>query len=142
MARHVWRAAAVGSVLAAISAVNAQSADPDLIFRKSTTFKLLTPNDKLAVYGVDDPVVEGVACHYTAPEKGGVSGALGLAEQTSDVSLACRQYAPIKFCVKMIRLIISRNASFFSLESANNSTVRSSLTTSITVKRYSKAYGF
>jgi CreA protein len=74
----------------------AQSADPDLIFRKSTTFNLLTPNDKLAVYGIDDPVVEGVACHYTAPETGGLSGAFGLAEQTSDISLACRQYGPIK----------------------------------------------
>jgi CreA protein len=93
-----WRAAAAGlTALAAISAANAQSADPDLIFRKSTTFKLLTPNDKLAVYGIDDPVVGGVACHYTAPEKGGVSGALGLAEQTSDISLSCRQYGPIKF---------------------------------------------
>jgi CreA protein len=75
----------------------ADSGDPDLIFRKSTTFKLLTPNDKLAVYGIDDPVIEGVACHYTASEKGGLAGALGLAEQTSDVSLACRQYGPIKF---------------------------------------------
>jgi CreA protein len=71
--------------------------DPDLIFRKSTTFKLLTPNDKLAVYGIDDPLVDGVACHYTTPERGGLSGALGLAEQTSDVSLSCRQYGPIKF---------------------------------------------
>ena len=98
MAMSVLRAAAAGlAALAAISAANAQSGDPDLIFRKSTTFKLLTPNDKLAVYGVDDPVVEGVACHFTAPEKGGLSGALGLAEQTSDVSLACRQYGPIKF---------------------------------------------
>ena len=75
----------------------ADSGDPDLIFRKSTTFKLLTPNDKLAVYGIDDPVIDGVACHYTASEKGGLAGALGLAEQTSDVSLACRQYGPIKF---------------------------------------------
>ena len=74
----------------------AESSDPDLIFRKSTTFKLLTPNDKLAVYGVDDPMVEGVACHYTAPEKGGLMGAFGLAEQTSDISLACRQYGPLK----------------------------------------------
>ena len=78
----------------------AESSDPDLIFRKSTTFKLLTPNDKLAVYGVDDPMVEGVACHYTAPEKGGLMGAFGLAEQTSDISLACRQYGPIKFTGK------------------------------------------
>ena len=83
MAGHVWRTAAVAlAALAAISAVNAQSSDPDLIFRKSTTFKLLTPNDKLAVYGVDDPMVEGVACHYTTPieERGGVSSPLGLTE--------------------------------------------------------------
>jgi CreA protein len=79
------------------SELSADPSDPDLIFRKSTTFKFLTPNDKLAVYGIDDPLVEGVACHYTTPERGGVSGALGLAEQTSDVTLACRQYGPIKF---------------------------------------------
>jgi CreA protein len=85
----------VASLLAAVPAL-AESGDPDLIFRKSTTFKLLTPNDKLAVYGVDDPVIDGIACHYTASEKGGLAGALGLAEQTSDVSLACRQYGPIK----------------------------------------------
>ncbi len=76
---------------------SADSGEPDLIFKKSTTFKLLTPNDKLAIYGVDDPVIDGVACHYTAPERGGLAGAFGLAEQTSDISLACRQYGPIKF---------------------------------------------
>ena len=69
---------------------------PDLIFRKSTTFKLLTPNDKLATYAIEDPVVDGVVCHYTVPERGGVSGMFGVAEQTSDVSIACRQYAPIR----------------------------------------------
>ena len=71
--------------------------DPDLIFRKSTVFRLMTPNDKLATYAIDDPLVEGVACHYTVPEKGGLAGAFNLAEQTSDVSLSCRQYAPVKF---------------------------------------------
>jgi CreA protein len=92
-----------------------QSADPDLIFRKSTTFKLLTPNDKLAVYGIDDPVVEGVACHYTAPEKGGLSGAFELAEQTSDISLACRQYGPIKFKSKFEQgeIVFSEKRSVF-----------------------------
>jgi CreA protein len=84
-------------VMTSPSASSADPSDPDLIFRKSTTFKFLTPNDKLAVYGIDDPLVDGVACHYTVPEKGGISGALGLAEQTSDISLACRQYGPIKF---------------------------------------------
>ncbi len=70
---------------------------PDLIFRKSTVFHMLTPNDKLATYAVDDPLVQGVACFYTVPERGGVSGALGIAEEVSDVSLACRQVGPISF---------------------------------------------
>ena len=83
---------AFGSV--ALSPVQAQE---DLIFRKSTVWKMMTPDDKLAVYGVDDPVVEGVACHYTVPEKGGVSGMFGVAEEVSDVSLSCRQIGPIRF---------------------------------------------
>ena len=70
---------------------------PDLIFRKSTAFKLLTPNDKLATYAIDDPVVDNVVCHYTVAEKGGLAGMVGVAEQTSDISIACRQYGPLKF---------------------------------------------
>ena len=71
--------------------------EPDLIFKRSTVFKLLTPNDKLATYGLDDPEVDGVACHFTVPEKGGVSGWVGVAEEVSDISLACRQVGPIRF---------------------------------------------
>ncbi|MBV9261787.1 MAG: CreA family protein [Pseudolabrys sp.] len=74
--------------------------EPDVIFKKSTVFKLLSPNDKLVTYGLDDPAVEGVACHFTAPEKGGWKGWLGVAEQVSDISLACRQTGPIKFKAK------------------------------------------
>jgi CreA protein len=73
---------------------------PDLIFKRSTVFKLLSPNDKLATYGVDDPEVEGVACHFTVPEKGGFKGWIGVAEEVSDISLACRQVGPIKFKAK------------------------------------------
>jgi len=102
-------------LLAAIPPAGANPQDPDLIFRESTTFKFLTPNDKLAVYGIDDPIVEGVACHYTVPEKGGVSGALGLAEQTSDISLSCRQYGPIKFKEKFSQgaVVFSEKRSLF-----------------------------
>ena len=95
--RKTWVSAIALVAIVSGAAARADSSDPDLIFRKSTTFKLLTPNDKLAVYGIDDPLVEGIACHYTTPERGGLMGALGLAEQTSDISLACRQYGPIKF---------------------------------------------
>ena len=70
---------------------------PDVIFRKSTDFKLVTPNDKLATYGIDDPLIDGVACYYTAHEKGGVAGMFGVAEQTSEISLSCNQHGPIKF---------------------------------------------
>ena len=80
-----------------LAPVVSRAEEPDLIFRKSTVWKLLTPDDKLAVYGIDDPDVEGVACHYTVPERGGVKGMLGVAEETSDVSLACRQVGPVKF---------------------------------------------
>ena len=78
--------------------VAGQAADePDLIFRRSTVFKWLSPNDKLATYALDDPGVDGVACHFTVPEKGGFKGWLGLAEEVSDISLACRQIGPIRF---------------------------------------------
>ena len=75
--------------------------EPDLIFRRSTVFKWVSPNDKLATYGVDDPEIDGVACHFTVPEKGGFKGWLGLAEEGSDISLACRQVGPIHFKDKM-----------------------------------------
>ncbi len=71
--------------------------EPDLIFKRSTVFKWLTPNDKLATYGLDDPEVDGVACHFTVPEKGGLKGWIGVAEEVSDISLACRQIGPIQF---------------------------------------------
>lgn len=90
--------AAVTALALALGAASAAAAeDPDLIFKRSTVWKLLTPDHKLAVYAIDDPVVEGVACHFTVPEKGGVEGMLGLAEETSDISLACRQIGPIAF---------------------------------------------
>ncbi len=98
--RFGWKQfAALALVAAALGAGTvAHAADePDLIFRRSTVFKWLSPNDKLATYGVDDPEVEGVACHFTVPEKGGFKGWLGLAEEVSDISLACRQIGPIKF---------------------------------------------
>ncbi len=103
MASFVVRgvAFAIACATAALAVPAARAADePDLIFRKSTVFHLMSPNDKLATYAVDDPIVEGVACHFTAPEKGGWKGWVGLAEEVSDISLACRQVGPIKFTAK------------------------------------------
>jgi CreA protein len=89
---------AVALLLATVIGGRAFAADePDLIFKRSTVFKWMSPNDKLATYAVDDPEVEGVACHFTVPEKGGFKGWLGLAEEVSDISLACRQTGPVRF---------------------------------------------
>jgi CreA protein len=87
--------------LAVTPLASARAADePDLIFKRSTVFKWMSPNDKLATYGLDDPEVEGVACHFTVPERGGFKGWLGLAEEVSDISLACRQIGPIRIKAK------------------------------------------
>jgi CreA protein len=83
--------------LAIAPTVLAQSDDPQLIFKKSTVFRLLSPDAKLAVYAIDDPGVDGVACHFTIPEIGGWKGWAGLAEERSEISLACRQIGPISF---------------------------------------------
>jgi CreA protein len=108
MSPPIRRTIRPGSLLLALVAsamlmgASAFAADePDLIFRRSTVFKWVSPNDKLATYGVDDPEVDGVACHFTVPEKGGFKGWLGLAEEVSDISLACRQIGPIHFKGKM-----------------------------------------
>jgi CreA protein len=61
----------------------------------STRFKLLGPNDKVAVEVFDDPDVPGVACYLSRARTGGVSGAIGIAEDTSDASIACRQVGPV-----------------------------------------------
>ena len=99
--RPLTLALAAAAMLSAAGASAAAAADePDVIFKKSTVFKWLSPNDKLVTYGIDDPEVEGVACHFTVPERGGFKGWIGVAEEVSDISLACRQIGPIRFKAK------------------------------------------
>jgi CreA protein len=61
----------------------------------STTFRFLGPNDKVCVSAFDDPKVAGVACHVSQARTGGIKGGLGLAEDPSRFSIACRQVGPI-----------------------------------------------
>jgi CreA protein len=62
----------------------------------STRFRWLGPNDKIVIDGFEDPKVHGVVCHIARAQTGGVKGELGVAEDTSDASIACRQVGPIK----------------------------------------------
>ena len=83
-------AAAVG--LAAVSAARAEQ-----VGEVDTVFKLIGPDHKIVVDAYDDPGVAGVTCYVARAKTGGLKGAVGLAEDTSDASLACRQIGPILF---------------------------------------------
>lgn len=69
---------------------------PHEIGSVNTEFKLLGPSHKIVIESYDDPKVDGITVFVSESQKGGVKGALGLAEQTSDVSVAVRQTGPIK----------------------------------------------
>jgi CreA protein len=82
-------------VAIAAPAIAQEADDPELIFKKSTVWHILSPDAKLATYVIDDPAVDGVACYFTVPEQGGWAGWAGFAEQRSETSLACRQVGPV-----------------------------------------------
>lgn len=63
----------------------------------STVFKFLTPNDKIKINAFEAPTVEGVTCYISRAVTGGLKGAFGIAEDTSDASISCHQTGPIKF---------------------------------------------
>ena len=65
-----------------------------------TVFKLIGPDHKIVVDAHDDPKVNGVTCYVSRAKTGGIKGAVGLAEDKSDASIACRQVGPISFTGK------------------------------------------
>jgi CreA protein len=85
------RLAVLISALVPLSA----AANADNLACISTTFRLLSPNDKVCVSAFDDPKVPGVACHISQARTGGWTGSVGLAEDPSRFSIACRQIGPI-----------------------------------------------
>lgn len=88
MKRIVWLTLAV--VLAA--AVTVRAEDIDCV---TTEWKLLGANHKVCVSAFDDPDVPCVTCYMSQARTGGISGAVGLAEDPSEFSLDCRQTCPI-----------------------------------------------
>ncbi len=88
------------AALAAAPALAQEADDPELIFKNTTVWRLLSPDAKLATYAIDDPGVGGIACHFTVPEIGGWTGWAGFAEERSETSIACRQIGPITFKTK------------------------------------------
>ena len=60
-----------------------------------TAFKFIGRNHQVVVEAFDDPRVKGVVCYVSRAKTGGIKGALGLAEDKSEASIACRQVGPI-----------------------------------------------
>ncbi|MFT6061055.1 MAG: CreA protein [Paracoccaceae bacterium] len=83
------------AMLAAAFCAIAVPAFADQVGEVSTAFKLLGANHKIVIEAFDDPKVGGVSCFVSRAKTGGISGSLGLAEDTSDASIACRQTGPI-----------------------------------------------
>lgn len=72
------------------------------IGRVSTTFKMVGANDKIVIEAFDDPDIPGATCYVSRAKTGGISGSLGLAEDTSDASIACRQTGSITLPPKVV----------------------------------------
>lgn len=86
----------------AVLAVSFSSmAHAEKIGEVSTAFKFVGPDHKVVVEAFDDPTVSGVTCHISRSVSGGISGALGLAEDKAEASIACRQVGPITFARKV-----------------------------------------
>ncbi|WP_374709568.1 CreA family protein [Massilia scottii] len=80
-----------------------------------TAFKLIGPDHKVVVEVFDDPAVRGVSCYLSRAKTGGIKGAVGLAEDKADSSVACRQVGTITFNGKIPRQeeVFSERASIF-----------------------------
>ncbi len=95
MLRQRLPAAAVLLSLAAGGAV------ADEVGCVTTTWKLIGANHKVCVEAFHDAKVPGVTCHVSQARTGGVSGSLGLAQDPSQFSLACRQTGPISLPARL-----------------------------------------
>ena len=82
------------------------SAQAEEIGSVSTVWKLVGPNHKIIVEVFDDPDIPNVSCWVSRPKTGGISGAVGLAEDPSYGSIACRQRGPIVLSEELKRRLV------------------------------------
>ncbi len=61
-----------------------------------TKFNLLGPDHKIVIEAFDDPKIQGVACHLSRAKTGGLKGMVGVAEDSSDAAISCRQVGAIR----------------------------------------------
>lgn len=93
--------AVIGGILVAL--LSSQSALAEVIGTVDTKFKWFGPDDKIVIEAFDDPDVPGVTCYLSRAKTGGISGAVGLAEDTADASIACRQIGHIELSNNILK---------------------------------------
>jgi CreA protein len=84
-------------LLAAILVAAIPTVQAEQIGAVDTVFKFIGPDHKIVVEAFDDPRVGGVSCYLSRAKTGGIKGALGLAEDKAEASVACRQTGAIVF---------------------------------------------
>ncbi|SFE60878.1 CreA family protein [Paracidovorax wautersii] len=97
MPRTTTTPRAVALALALAGAALSAQAGADTIGTVDTAFKLLGRDHDIIVEAYDDPAVQGVTCYVSRARTGGIKGSLGLAEDKSEASIACRQTGPLSF---------------------------------------------
>lgn len=96
MKKHIFASfltAALGLGLALFSGLSSAQ----VLGEVETAFQLLGPDHKVIVEAYDDPKIAGVTCYVSRAKTGGLTGALGLASDKSEASIACRQVGEIAF---------------------------------------------
>ncbi len=96
------RAATIVAVLA-VALVAPWARAADAIGAVDTVFKFIGPDHKIVVEAYDDPGVAGVTCYVSRAKTGGITGGLGLAEDKSEASIACRAVGPVNFAKPLKR---------------------------------------
>ena len=90
---HTVRTAAFLAASAAFTC--APIAQAEEVASVNTNFHI-TGSDRVVVEAYDDPAVQGVTCYVSRARTGGIKGTLGIAEDPTEASIACRQVAAIK----------------------------------------------
>src|SRR5882724_5193769 len=67
------------------------SARAEQVGEVNTAFRWLGKDDRVVVEAYDDPKAQGVTCYVSRARTGGVKGSVGLAEDKTEASIACRQ---------------------------------------------------
>jgi CreA protein len=97
----ILRTAVAGAALLMLGFAAQAYADEDDLGSVNTEWKLIGPDHKVVVSVFDDPDIPGVACYLSRARTGGLSGMVGLAEDSSDAAIACRQVGPITLPAKL-----------------------------------------